>query len=286
MTMADSSEPTLGAIRAVSERLLLAALREQEARLEAEQLAAERGAILAQLTEGVVTVDPAGGILFVNVAARRLDDSLQPGRSITAHGTGGHLRAPDGRPYPAANHPVARALRGETVVGAEARLIRTDGTEITVRISATPLTADDGQLLGAVLTLRDSAIEREWADQNPAPDYVSGDFALQFQRQQVTLRGQAVELTPIEYQLLALLICNAGRVLPTQTLLDRVWDARDGASKGYLKVYIRRLRRKVEPAGAPHCIETVRGVGYRFARPAPQPAGERPVSGARGNARP
>src|SRR6185437_5130627 len=98
----------------VSERLLLAGLREQEARLEAERLAAERGAILAQITDGVVTVDPAGCVIFFNAAAHRLDDALEPGRSLMAPEGGGRLRAPDGRPYPAAQRPVVRALHGET----------------------------------------------------------------------------------------------------------------------------------------------------------------------------
>lgn len=284
MTSSDHLAPVPVEPRVVSERLLLAGLREQEARLQAERLAAERGAILAQLTDGVVTVDPTGCVVFANAAAHRLDDALEPGQSLITPEGGGRLRAPDGRPYPAAQRPIVRALRGEAVLGADARLLRSDGAEHTVRISATPLTAEDGRLLGAVLTLRDRAAERASADRNAPPDFVFGDVAVQFQRRRVTLGGLPVALTPIEYRLLALLVRNAGRVLPTQTLLDRVWAAGEIASSGYLKVYIHRLRLKVEPAGTPHCIETVRGIGYRFARPAAQPAWERPDSDALGRA--
>ncbi len=268
------TEPTTREFRDVCEQLVLAGLREQQARLDAEQLADERGAVLAQLTDGVVTVDSAGRVVFVNAAARQIDDAFRPGLSLASPGTSKSVRAPDGRPYPAASHPIGRALRGETVIGVEARLIRSDSTEIMVQISATPLSAEDGQILGAVVTLRDSAGDHELADRNVTPDFISGDIAIKFRLQQVTLRGLPVALTPIEYRLLVLLISNAGWVLPAQTILDHIWEYDADAKKGYLKVYIHRLRLKIEPMGSPRCIETVRGVGYRFARPVALPANE------------
>jgi two-component system KDP operon response regulator KdpE len=55
--------------------------------------------------------------------------------------------------------------------------------------------------------------------------------------------------------------------MPHQALLDRVWGDDYGANADYLKVFISRLRAKIEPPGGPHFIETERGLGYRFARP-------------------
>jgi DNA-binding response OmpR family regulator len=99
------------------------------------------------------------------------------------------------------------------------------------------------------------------------PDFTAGDLAMHFQNQEVTVKGERVNLTPIEYKLLYHLVRNAGRVLPQQTLLNRVWGEDYDATSDYLKVYISRLRAKLERAGELHHIETVRGLGYRFIRP-------------------
>jgi two-component system KDP operon response regulator KdpE len=76
-----------------------------------------------------------------------------------------------------------------------------------------------------------------------------------------------VKLTPVEYRLLAHLARNAGRVLSHQALLDAVWGADYVATTDYLKVFISRLRAKLEPKDGPHFIATERGLGYRFIRP-------------------
>jgi DNA-binding response OmpR family regulator len=99
------------------------------------------------------------------------------------------------------------------------------------------------------------------------PGFVAGDLAINFQSHQVTLRGTPIKLTPIEYKLLYHLVRNAGRLLPHQALLDRVWGAEYGATHEYLKVFISRLRAKIEPNGGTRYIENERGVGYRFVRP-------------------
>jgi two-component system KDP operon response regulator KdpE len=105
------------------------------------------------------------------------------------------------------------------------------------------------------------------------PDFVAGDLAIHFQAHQVTLAGQPVKLTPVEYKLLYHLVRNAGRLLPHQALLDRVWGADHGATPDHLKVFISRLRAKLERPGGAHFIATERGLGYRFLKPAhPTPA--------------
>ena len=99
------------------------------------------------------------------------------------------------------------------------------------------------------------------------PDFTAGDLAIHFQNQEVTVKDERVNLTPIEYKLHYHLVRNAGRVLPQQTLLNRVWGEDYDATSDYLKVYISRLRAKLERPGDAHYIETVRGLGYRFIRP-------------------
>jgi len=76
-----------------------------------------------------------------------------------------------------------------------------------------------------------------------------------------------VELTRTEYQLLDLLMRNAGRVLPHDLIYERVWGYDFGPASNALRVYIGYLRRKLEQAGARPLIHTVRGVGYVLREP-------------------
>jgi two-component system KDP operon response regulator KdpE len=99
------------------------------------------------------------------------------------------------------------------------------------------------------------------------PDFTAGDLAIHFQNQEVTLAGESVKLTPIEYKLLYHLVRNAGHLMPHQALLDRVWGADYDAGPEYLKVFISRLRAKLRRPGGSDFIETERGRGYRFVRP-------------------
>ncbi|MGI5836752.1 MAG: response regulator transcription factor [Chloroflexota bacterium] len=98
-----------------------------------------------------------------------------------------------------------------------------------------------------------------------APSFVCGDLSVDFAARQVRLRGNIVPLTPIEYKLLYHLVRNAGRLLPHETLLAKVWGREYLDEIDYLRVYIRRLRRKLEDdPEQPRYILTERGVGYRF----------------------
>jgi DNA-binding response OmpR family regulator len=99
------------------------------------------------------------------------------------------------------------------------------------------------------------------------PDFQAGDLAIHFQNQEVTVQGQSVKLTPVEYKLLYHLVRNAGHLLPHEALLDRVWGSNYEASAEYLKVFVSRLRAKLRRPGGPEYIETERGRGYRFVRP-------------------
>ncbi len=91
-----------------------------------------------------------------------------------------------------------------------------------------------------------------------------------------------VELTRTEYQLLELLMLNPRRVLPHSLIYDRVWGYDFGPTSNALRVYVGYLRRKLEDAGAPPLIHTVRGVGYALREPrVGEPAR---ADGARGRA--
>ena len=79
----------------------------------------------------------------------------------------------------------------------------------------------------------------------------------------LTVRGNDVALSPTEYRLLLYLAYNAGRVLNHRQILDNVWGPGYEASQTAIKVYIRRLRNKIEPdARRPRYILTQRGAGY------------------------
>jgi two-component system KDP operon response regulator KdpE len=97
------------------------------------------------------------------------------------------------------------------------------------------------------------------------PSFRAGDLEIDFAAREVRLRGEPVALTATEYQLLYHLVRNAGRVMPHETLLAKVWGHEYTEELDYLRVYIRRLRRKLEADPEhPRYILTERGVGYRF----------------------
>jgi two-component system, OmpR family, response regulator MprA len=86
-------------------------------------------------------------------------------------------------------------------------------------------------------------------------------------RHGVSVGERFVELTRTEYQLLELLMLNAGRVLPHNLIYERVWGYDFGPASNALRVYIGYLRRKLEQAGARPLLHTVRGVGYVLREP-------------------
>lgn len=91
------------------------------------------------------------------------------------------------------------------------------------------------------------------------------NLEIDLSQHRVLLDGRPVELTPTEYRLLYHLAGNRGRIMPQNTLLAKVWGASYRDELHYLKVYVRRLREKLEadPAHPAHIL-TVRGVGYTF----------------------
>jgi two-component system, OmpR family, KDP operon response regulator KdpE len=94
------------------------------------------------------------------------------------------------------------------------------------------------------------------------------DLAIDLTARRVRRAGKDIHFTPTEFNLLAELATHPGEALTHDTLLTRVWGPEYRYETQYLKVYVGRLRDKIEPApDEPTLIQTVRGVGYRFARP-------------------
>ncbi len=92
-----------------------------------------------------------------------------------------------------------------------------------------------------------------------------GPISLDSMRHEVSRNGVKVRLTPIESRLLHLLLTHSGQVLPTDTIVERVWGYDDTGDTSLVKTHIRHLRQKVEPEpNAPQYILTVPGVGYTF----------------------
>jgi DNA-binding response OmpR family regulator len=153
------------------------------------------------------------------------------------------------------------------------------------------------QLPIIVLSSRDDEADRVSALETGADDYVTKPFSprevvarvravlrrarahadapgqepigLDLERRRATIRGQVLELTRVEFDLLAHLQGASGCVLSRTQLIDRVWGDGYALSDRTVDSHVKSLRRKIADAGGdPSWIETVRGVGYRMADPA------------------
>ena len=94
-----------------------------------------------------------------------------------------------------------------------------------------------------------------------------GDVMLDPDEHRVSVAGVDVNLPLKEFELLHLLLTNAGRVLTRDTLIDRVWGVDYVGDTKTLDVHVKRLRAKIEPdPSAPTRIVTIRGLGYKFER--------------------
>ena len=101
-----------------------------------------------------------------------------------------------------------------------------------------------------------------------------GEVCLDPERHEVFVRGEPVTLPLKEFELLAVLLENAGRVLTRDVLIDRVWGADYVGDTKTLDVHIKRLRAKVEvDPSKPRNIVTIRGLGYKFDTPAARTSG-------------
>ena len=101
------------------------------------------------------------------------------------------------------------------------------------------------------------------SDEGAVERYEDERLSIDFEDMRVLCEGREVKLTRKEFALLANLVKSAGRVATRQNLLDKVWGYSYFGDSRTLDVHIRRLRQKLGDCGV--CIETVVGIGYRFA---------------------
>ena len=139
------------------------------------------------------------------------------------------------------------------------------------KVAALDLGADDyltkpfgvEELLARV---RASLRRTHWGEQPPeAGTRTYGSLEIDLEGHVVRREGADIRLTPTEFALLAQLVAHAGKVLTHRQLLQRVWGEEYGVEAEYLRVYMGRLRRKIEADAAnPRYLVTEPGVGYRF----------------------
>ncbi len=142
--------------------------------------------------------------------------------------------------------------------------------EESVKIEALDAGADDyvtkpfgmGELLARVR----ATLRRSPAEISEALTIVEeGDFRIDLEARNVTVRGQEVHLSPKEFDLLVHFVRHPGKVLTHRALLSAIWGSNYVDQTEYLRVFIRHLRKKIEPTPAkPRHILTEPWIGYRF----------------------
>ncbi|MDP9002967.1 MAG: response regulator transcription factor [Myxococcota bacterium] len=107
------------------------------------------------------------------------------------------------------------------------------------------------------------------AGKAPSGVLTFGDLSVDFDARRVTKRDRLVRLTPTEYRLLAVMLSEPGRLLTHQRILRQVWGPRCASDMNYLRVYMKRVRLKIEDEPLrPKYLVNETGVGYRFSVPA------------------
>ena len=139
------------------------------------------------------------------------------------------------------------------------------------KVRAFDLGADDyltkpfgvGELLGRVKAVLRRADWTEPASRGER--IVRGEIEVDLERHQVKVRGAEIDMTPTEFNLLVYLMKNAGKALPHRAILQHVWGTEYGDEAEYLRVYVGKLRQKIEADPLkPKYIHTEHGIGYRL----------------------
>jgi two-component system, OmpR family, KDP operon response regulator KdpE len=150
-------------------------------------------------------------------------------------------------------------------------LVLTAMGEEADKVRAFDLGADDyltkpfgvGELLGRVKAVLRRA---DWSEISSHEErIVRGEIEVDLERHKVRVHGEAIDLTPTEFNLLVYLVRNAGKALHHRAILQHVWGKEYGDEAEYLRVYMGKLRQKIEPDPLnPQYLHTVHGIGYRF----------------------
>ena len=110
------------------------------------------------------------------------------------------------------------------------------------------------------------ALRRQSRAASGEPSVTVGPLTIDLAARVVTLNGERLTLTPKEYRLLQVLAQHAGNVVTHQHLLKEVWGAVHMRDTHYLRIFVRKLRQKIEPTpDSPKILVTEMGVGYRLA---------------------
>ncbi|MDD5594143.1 MAG: response regulator [Candidatus Margulisbacteria bacterium] len=96
------------------------------------------------------------------------------------------------------------------------------------------------------------------------PVYVSGPLKIDFNLRSVEISGEPLKMTNTEFDLLKLLVRNAGKIVTQKQLLKEVWGPESVEQSHYLRIYFSQLRKKLEKFGLSDIIVTEPGVGYRL----------------------
>jgi two-component system, OmpR family, KDP operon response regulator KdpE len=140
------------------------------------------------------------------------------------------------------------------------------------KIAALDAGADDyvtkpfgmGELMARIRAALRNRLEKETDE----PVFESGGLKVDLAKRLVSVDGREIRLTPTEYDLLRVLVTNAGKVVTHQHLLREVWGPADVDETHYVRVYIGQLRQKIEADTArPRYILTEPGIGYRLRPP-------------------
>lgn len=141
-----------------------------------ERAAAEIAGVLGQITDGVLITDAAGNLTFANAAARRIF-GREPEETFDWNHHAGQIYSPEGVVVPPEELPMGLALlRGQVTENAEWLVKKLDGSEIWVQGSASPLTEANGQLIGAVMSLRDVTARRNMVADLERANRIKDDF--------------------------------------------------------------------------------------------------------------
>jgi two-component system response regulator MprA len=145
-------------------------------------------------------------------------------------------------------------------------LMLTARTEPSDRVAGLDAGADDYVTkpfdLGELFARLRALTRRLRPDEQPGARLELGDLVIDPSGRTVSRAGRQLELSKTEFDLLELLVRNAGIVLDHTTIYERIWNYDFGPDSKNLAVYIGYLRRKTEEGEAPRLIHTVRGVGY------------------------
>jgi two-component system KDP operon response regulator KdpE len=142
--------------------------------------------------------------------------------------------------------------------------------EEAIKIEALDAGADDYITkpfgMGELLARLRASLRRSPAGINEALTVIEeGDFRIDLEARNVSVRGQEVHLSPKEFELLLYFVRHPGKVLTHRTLLSAIWGGNYVEQTEYLRVFIRHLRKKIEPTPAkPRHILTEPWIGYRF----------------------